>query len=112
MSRAEWEGIAEAIAGLDGAAAEAVRTRIRQANGRVCPLLDEQAEACRIYAARPVACRAYGFYADRGKVLGCWRIEGMAEAAPEVIWGNHGALEDKLSELGEARGLSAWLQDG
>lgn len=105
VRRAEWEQMAGAIAALP----EAVRERIRQGTGRVCPLLDTEAGACLIYDVRPVACRAYGFYAEREKVLGCSRIEAIAESAPQVVWGNHVALEEDLRELGDEAGLSEWL---
>ncbi len=104
VSATEWELLRPAIAALG----EEVRKRVR-AGGRVCGLLDPRTGACLVYAVRPVACRSYGFYADRGKVLGCGRIEALAEERPEILWGNHGALERKLEELGEARGLSEWL---
>lgn len=86
-----------------------VRERIRAGTGRVCPLLDQEQGACLIYEARPVACRAYGFYAERGQVLGCERIEAIAEAELDVVWGNHAALGDELRQLGEEAGLSEWL---
>lgn len=74
-----------------------------------CALLDRESGACRIYEARPIACRTYGFYAERDKVLGCGRIEAIAEERSDVLWGNHAAVERELSELGEARPLSEWL---
>jgi Fe-S-cluster containining protein len=66
-------------------------------------------EACLIYEARPVACRAYGFYAEREKVLGCSRIEALSREASDVVWGNHAALEARTNELGAAAPLSKWL---
>lgn len=105
VTGAEWELLAAAI---DRLPAE-VRERIREGTGRVCPLLDQEAGACLVYEARPVACRAYGFYAERGKVLGCERIEALAEAEPDVVWGNHTALEEDVRLLGEAAPLAEWL---
>ncbi len=32
--------------------------------------------------------------------------------APDVLWGNHAALDADLQELGEARELSVWLESG
>jgi hypothetical protein len=76
----------------------------------VCPLLDTDSGACLVYEARPVACRAYGFYAERQFVLGCSRIEAMAPQRPNIVWGNHIALEDRLLSLGAAVPLSDWLK--
>ena len=75
----------------------------------MCPLLDSDSGACLVYDARPVACRAYGFYAERGLVLGCARIEAIARAEPDVMWGSWAAVERSMDELGEARDLADWL---
>lgn len=113
VSLAEWTLIAQAIDALPAEVADAARQRIRETAGRarpvVCPLLDADTDACLIYEARPVACRAYGFYAQRREVLGCHRIEAIAEQATAVIWGNHTSLENELAELGPAKEFSAWL---
>ena len=81
MAREEWEAIATALGGLPAAVADAARRRIRESAGAarpvVCPLLDIETGACLVYDARPVACRAYGFYAERESVLGCGRIESI-----------------------------------
>jgi len=76
----------------------------------VCPLLDLDSGTCLVYQARPVACRAYGFYAEGESVLGCSRIESVAADSPEVIWGNHRMLEDELHCLGPAAELAEWLE--
>jgi len=55
----------------------------------------------------PVAC---GFYAERADVLGCNRIESISQQSPDVIWGNHAALEERMRELGSAKELSMWLK--
>ncbi|MFL6415586.1 MAG: YkgJ family cysteine cluster protein [Bryobacteraceae bacterium] len=78
----------------------------------VCPLLDTSSGACLVYDARPVACRAYGFYMERGDVLGCHRIETVAQQSPDVVWGNHLTLEEKLVALGQRAELHAWLASG
>ncbi len=110
VSREEWDRIERALAELPEA-----RERIRAMAGAprpvTCGLLDLETDSCRIYDARPVECRAYGFYAERGDVLGCGRIEALAEQTPDVIWGNHAALAGRLKELGETRELSKWLTD-
>jgi len=74
-----------------------------------CPMLDPDSASCLVYQARPVACRAYGFYAEREFVLGCSRIESVSRQASDVVWGNHTALEQRMDGLGEAAELSQWL---
>ena len=74
-----------------------------------CPLLDSDSGTCLVYEAWPLACRAYGFYAERGDVLGCGRIESISQQSPDVIWGNHAALEERMRELGPGKELSVWL---
>ena len=101
-----------AIAELPREVAEGVWGRIRQSEGKarpvVCPLLDVEAGTCLIYEARPIACRSYGFCADWGEVLGCGRIEQMARENPDVVWGNHARLEERMDELGPALELFRW----
>jgi Fe-S-cluster containining protein len=75
----------------------------------VCPLLDARSGTCLVYEARPVACRAYGFYAEREFVLGCFRIRAIADELPDVVWGNHVALEGELRALGEAAELAVHI---
>lgn len=113
VSREEWKQIADALEALPRATAESARQRIRD-SGRwpatsVCPLLDSNSGTCLVYEARPLACRAYGFYAERGDVLGCSRIESISREAPDVIWGNHAALEQDMRQQGAAAGLPVWL---
>jgi len=105
VTREEWERIARVID-------ESARQRIRETDGRVCRLLDTDSGECTVYAARPLACRAYGFYAERERVLGCGRIEALAAQSQEIVWGNHAALESRMSELGPARTFSEWLAGG
>jgi len=89
VSRPEWERIAAAVAALPPRVAQSVRERIRESAEAprpvVCPLLDTAAGTCLVYEARPVACRAYGFYADRELVLGCGRIESIARDHSGVV---------------------------
>lgn len=113
VSEVEWRAIVAALELLPGDVADAARTRIRESAAAtrpvVCPLLDTGAGACLVYEARPVACRAYGFYAERQYVLGCGRIEAIAKEARDVVWGNHVALEDEMRGLGPASELAEWL---
>jgi Fe-S-cluster containining protein len=109
----EWNAVAAELDRMPSAAAEAARSRIRQSAGAqrpvVCPLLDATSGACLVYSVRPVACRTYGFYVEREKVLGCSRIVELAERHPDVIWGNHLAIESELEALGNPLPLSEWL---
>jgi uncharacterized protein len=113
VTKEEWEQMAAALNELPVETARQLRQRIRDSAGLtrpvVCPLLDTVAGTCFVYRARPVACRAYGFYAERETVLGCSRIERIAEQENDVIWGNHAALEAKLRALGSGAELHQWL---
>ncbi len=114
VTREEWLPIAAAMDAWPADTAESVRQRIRESAGMprpvVCPLLDADSGECLVYEARPVACRAYGFYAERREVLGCSRIESVAQQSPDVVWGNHAALEERVHRLGPAAELSIWLE--
>ena len=78
----------------------------------VCPLLEQSTGACTVYAQRPVACRTYGFYAQRELGLYCHEIETLvAEGAlADVVWGNHDAIDQQLKALGESKPLTEWFQ--
>lgn len=77
----------------------------------ICTLLDEASGACPVYAQRPVACRSYGFYVQRDLGLYCHDIEKLvAEGAlSDVVWGNHDAIDQQLSTLGEKRFMTEWF---
>jgi len=107
--------IASALEALPGDVAQLVRRRIREsefaARPVICPLLDTASGTCLVYEARPVACRSYGFYAERRQVLGCSRIASISEERSDVVWGNHAALEERMRLLGPAVELFAWGTD-
>ncbi len=113
VSRTEWEGIREALDELSREVAEAARARIRasaeESRPFTCPLLDRDSGTCLIYAARPVECRTYGFYLERDRVLGCERIESVAEEQSGVVWGNHETVAEELRGLGPEAALHEWL---
>jgi Fe-S-cluster containining protein len=113
ITRDEWLPIATAIHNLPEGLGEAVRGRIRTSVGAqrpvTCPLLDTSSGACLVYDVRPIACRAYGFYAERREVLGCNRIWSVSTECPDIIWGNHAALQQRVELLGEEAELSDWL---
>ena len=77
----------------------------------VCPLLDRLAGACRVYSHRPVACRTYGFYVQRGRGLYCKDIESRVAGGAwvEVVWGNQDTIDRRLCDLGDARELTEWF---
>jgi uncharacterized protein len=115
VTRQEWDLVAAALDALPSAVQQAARLRIHDSVSAkrpvVCPLLDTSSGTCLVYEARPIACRAYGFYAERDLVLGCSRIESVAREAPDVVWGNHAALEDETGRLGPAAELWEWAGD-
>src|SRR5205809_6380885 len=82
VSGAEWDLIAEGLGKLPSDVAKETRQRIRDSarlsRPVICPLLDRDSGSCLVYHARPVACRTYGFYAEREGVLGCGQIEEIA----------------------------------
>lgn len=113
MVRAEWELLRE---GLD-ALAPGVRAEVdagiaalaaQEAAGTlprhvVCPMLDREVGACRVYAHRPGACRTYGFYVERGIGLHCDMITDAVAARPldeaPVMWGNAESVDASLVQL-------------
>jgi uncharacterized protein len=113
VSEAEWRPIAAAIDALPGDTADEVRKHIRNSAGAsrpvVCPLLDAASGSCRVYDARPIACRSYGFYAERDLVLGCSRIEAIARDSSDIVWGNHATLEQRMQTLGPVAELAEWV---
>lgn len=113
VSRQEWLALAAAINALPEVIAEYAWQRIRESAGAarpvVCPLLDSGSGACLVYDSRPIACRAYGFYAERGEVLGCGRIEALAEESCDIVWGNHQTLADRMREFEPVRTLAEWM---
>ena len=113
VTEPEWKRIAAALDALPVQTAADARRRIRAsgtaARPVVCPLLDTATGSCLVYDARPIACRAYSFYAERDLVLGCHRIESIAAESPDIIWGNHTTLKQRFHSLGPAAPLPEWL---
>ena len=112
LTSAEWELLRPALAALPADQLETIRRRMDAVAGQnsapvVCPLLDEASGACPVYAQRPVACRTYGFYVQRGIGLYCQEIKAGADRGElaEVVWGNQDAIERTLAESGETRAL-------
>ena len=112
----EAERLRAALAALPVAEVATIRRRLdalgpAPAAPVTCPLLDPQSGACPVYAARPLACRSYGFYVERDTGLYCTEIEACVAtgAYAEVIWGHQGRLETRLAALGETRPLGPEL---
>jgi uncharacterized protein len=100
ITRAEWELLRGAIPA--SAATD---------DPRVCPFLDREQGACRVYAHRPAACRTYGYYVERDNVLGCAQILERADAP--IVWGNEDGVRQALATLsGDALPLAEWLSGG
>jgi len=118
LTAAEWDLLRDGLAGL---AADHLHTISREiaavadstTRPVICPLLDRASGACPVYLHRPVACRTYGFYMQRDLGLFCRDIEKqVAEGAlPDVVWGNHDAIDHRLAGMGESRPLTEWFAD-
>lgn len=107
VTQEEWQRIS-AVLPETGEVRQRIRESVNATRPVVCPLLDTGSGSCTVYEVRPIACRAYGFYAERQYVLGCSRIEEIGEDSPGIIWGNQSALEARLSSLGESDTFAAW----
>jgi Fe-S-cluster containining protein len=109
----EWTLLRSAIAELPEEARLGVMHRLEALCGAnrpiVCPMLDVATGACLVYAARPIACRTYGFYADREGGLFCRKVEEASAAASGIIWGNQEAIESRLDAMGPRRPLTTWF---
>lgn len=118
LSAPEWDLLREGLTALpadelrelEGQIKALARSPIRPIQ---CPLLDGANGACRVYAHRPLACRSYGFYLERGVGLYCKAIEMRVDCGDftEVIWGNQEALDRRCRVWGERRTLTAWFGD-
>ena len=117
LTASEWALLRPAVAALPADRLEIIRAKMPAARRLdtgpvVCPLLDEVSGACPVYAQRPIACRTYGFYVERGVGLYCADIKGMVDRGElaDVVWGNQEAVERALSASGEAQALDAWFE--
>ena len=117
LTAAEWGLLRDALAALPAQRLGEIRQKMLALAAAqpsfpvVCPLLDPASGACPVYAARPVACRTYGFYVQRELGLYCRDIESQVAdgALADVVWGNHDAVDQRLAGLGEVRVLSEWF---
>jgi Fe-S-cluster containining protein len=111
LSPAEWERVDAAVASLPAPIQEVVEQKIdtllRQlveqetSSAVVCPYLDEQEGACRIYEARPIACRTYGFFVTRDQDQYCEQIEAEVNNRRKdtIVWGNAEAIRTNLEQM-------------
>ncbi len=118
LAAAEWELLREGLAALPAERLEEIRRAVaalaeRPAGPLVCPMLDQESNACPVYTQRPVACRSYGFYAQRELGLYCGEIESRVAdgSLADVVWGNHDAVDRRLGDLGDIRSLTEWFAD-
>ena len=117
LTAAEWALLRDALAALAAPRLDEIRRNMaalaeaQRSFPVVCPLLDPESGACPVYAARPVACRTYGFYVQRELGLYCREIESRVAggALADVVWGNHDAIDQRLAGLGEVRALDEWF---
>jgi Fe-S-cluster containining protein len=116
LSEAEWDLLREGLVALPRERLQAVSRDMavldrQQSRPIVCPLLDQPIGACMVYAQRPVACRTYGFYVQRGLGLYCHDIEFRVTDGDlvDVVWGNHDAIDHRLGGLGEILALTEWF---
>jgi Fe-S-cluster containining protein len=115
ITGAEWERLRDAIDALSPDVRRAVEERLDASADAplpvTCPLLDASVGACLVYAARPIACRTYGFYTERDAGLHCTEVLRQVDtndAGSSVVWGNGEGIAADMSEFGAARSLRDW----
>lgn len=116
LTKAEWDLLWEGLTALPQEQLREISQDIvalaeQSSRPIVCPLLDQSAGACRVYAHRPVACRTYGFYVQRDKGLYCKDIESRVAGGDwaEVVWGNQEAIDRRLCGFSDTRELTEWF---
>ena len=105
LSQPEWELLRQGVSALPETAQGEIRQRLASLPGGppfVCPFLDDVSGACLVYEHRPLACRMYGFYAERDHGLYCGLIlerEQRGDFAG-AMWGNACAMDARAGDLG------------
>ncbi len=112
VCEAEFEALAEAVEALPASVQGEIRSRLESLrpgeDGRlVCPLLDLDRGYCRVYEARPIACRTYGFYAGREGDYWCERVTAhLGDRRETLLAGNQIAMDARCdAELGLAEDI-------
>lgn len=114
LSLQEWARIDEAVAALPATIRAEVIQKIEQLLVQiaennvglhiVCPYLDENEGACRIYDVRPIACRTYGFFVARDGNDYCQIIEdevfSRTDVANDIVWGNADSIRSETERVG------------
>ncbi|MEY2695959.1 MAG: hypothetical protein RL333_97 [Pseudomonadota bacterium] len=117
ITRAEWLRLKAGLLTLSAELRQRILTDIGSLAGAtmpvMCPMLDADEGACRIYPYRPLACRSYGYYMQKGIGLHCQQIEQKVASGllDQVVWGNQDALDRDLRVEGEPRSLAVWIDD-
>jgi Fe-S-cluster containining protein len=113
----EWDALRVHIESLDVDTQREIQSRYDELESGsppiICPFLHRTRGECHVYPARPLACRSYGFYVERGRGLYCGQIEERVESGDfdGLIWGNHETVEARLEAIGPRRPLLEWLRD-
>ena len=106
LSSSEWVRVDEAVAALPSPVRTEVEKRIDAllvqiaedtvGSHVVCPYLDSGSGSCRIYDARPLACRTYGFFVTRDRDQYCELIETEVSSRGDndIVWGNADAIDE------------------
>lgn len=117
ITHAEWDLLSEGISALTPDIQQGIQERTRALNVAshpfTCPLLDLSSGRCLTYAHRPLACRTYGFYVERGEGLYCDQIRSLADGGllDDIVWGSQAGVEERTAPLGPKRSLVDWLGD-
>lgn len=111
LTSCEWERIDAAVVALPSPIRAEVEQKIKTLLAQiasdtvgsrvVCPFLDDSQGACRIYEARPIACRTYGFFVSRGGDDYCQIVEAevASQGDRDIVWGNANAIDEEMKLL-------------
>lgn len=113
LSLQEWVRIDEAIAALPVPIRAEIEQKIDKLLVQIaentvtsqimCPYLDENEGACRIYDARPIACRTYGFFVARDGNDYCQiiknEVSSRIDTATDIIWGNAESIRNEIERV-------------
>lgn len=124
--RAEWRHLDAALDRLPPAIRADVEARLGDAAAAtrgpvVCPFLDRDQGACRVYDARPAVCRTYGYYRSRDGGRFCHLVEAHVEPPTDgspalddvIVWGSQDAVDRRLDRAeGPTVPLVEWLREG